>query len=101
MWAYSKTTGANKSVSVRFQNLSGSVPSRTLRLRGKLENGVWEIMEYNKLKNWQETTAAVNTLANDSTELTDPLYQLAVTIYGVDFPAGTKYALYVKEVDEQ
>lgn len=101
LWAYSKTTGVDKSVSVRFQNLSGSVPSRTLRLRGKLENGVWEIMEYNKLKNWQETTAAVNTLANDSTELTDPLYQLAVNIYGVDFPAGTKYALYVKEVDEQ
>ena len=101
LWAYSKTTGVNKSVSVRFQSLSGNVPSRTLRLRGKLENGVWEIMEYNKLKNWQETTAAVNTLANDSTELTDPLYQLAVTIYGVDFPAGTKYALYVKEVDEQ
>lgn len=101
LWAYSKTTGVDKSVSVRLQNLSGSVPSRTLRLRGKLENGVWEIMEYNKLKNWQETTAAVNTLANDQTELTDPLYQIAVTIYGVDFPAGTKYALYVKEVDEQ
>ena len=95
LWAYSKTTGVDKSVSVRLQNLSGSVPSRTLRLRGKLENGVWEIMEYNK------TTAAVNTLANDQTELTDPLYQIAVTIYGVDFPAGTKYALYVKEVDEQ
>ena len=101
LWAYSKTTGVDKSVSVRLQNLSGSVPSRTLRLRGKLDNGVWEIMEYNKLKNWQETTAAVNTLANDQTELTDPLYQIAVTIYGVDFPAGTKYALYVKEVDEQ
>ena len=101
LWACSKTTGVNKSVSVLLQNLSGSVPSRTLRLRGKLENGVWEIMEYNKLKNWQEATTAVNTLANDSTELTDPLYQMSVRIYGSGFPAGTKYALYVKEVDEQ
>ena len=101
LWAYSKAAGVNKSVSVRFQNLSGSVASRTLRLRGKLENGVWEIVEYNKLKNWQETTAAVNTLANDSTELTDPLYQMSVGIYGSGFPAGTKYTLYVKEVDEQ
>ncbi len=101
LWAYSKAAGVNKSVSVRLQNLSGSVASRTLRLRGKLENGVWEIVEYNKLKNWQETTAAVNTLANDSTELTDPLYQMSVGIYGSGFPAGTKYTLYVKEVDEQ
>lgn len=101
LWAYSKAAGVNKSVSVRLQNLSGSVASRTLRLRGKLENGVWEIVEYNKLKNWQETTAAVNTLANDSTELTDPLYQMSVGIYGSGFPAGTKYTLYVREVDEQ
>ena len=101
LWANSNTAGGNKSVSVRLVTLTADLASRTLRVRGELENGVWEVRAYDKRKNWSGVTEMVNTLANDATELTDPLYQLSVSIYGGDMPAGTAYTLFVREAAEQ
>ena len=101
LWANSNTADGNKSVSVRLVTLTADLASRTLRVRGELENGVWEVRAYDKRKNWSGVTEVVNTLANDATELTDPLYQLSVSIYGGDMPAGTAYTLFVREAAEQ
>lgn len=101
LWANSNTADGNKSVSVRLVTLTADLASRMLRVRGELENGVWEVRAYDKRKNWSGVTEVVNTLANDATELTDPLYQLSVSIYGGDMPAGTAYTLFVREAAEQ
>lgn len=101
LWAKSNTAGGSKSVSVRLVTLTADLASRTLRVRGELENGVWEVHAYNKRKNWSDVTEVVNTLANDATELTDPLHQLSVSIYDSNMPAGTAYTLFVRETAEQ